>query len=268
MSGSALLTAPSMSRGKAEGLPADLKLDAQTIAEKYGDAWTDFMAWRVAQIFARFKEAAHRLAPGTQFSAYSGYQTPDNPSRYGVDWAHVGRLRACDRVGCGYGRPVEAIPKTLQALNGIPALFGALMTPYDTKELTPQIPITKACLLRLALDATGGVLVYDRMPMDGRTWLAIAETTRLTADFEEAFLHGKRGVLPGCDEAAVQVLRDGAVALVCVMNNGSKAVEYRIPLPVEAGAGTEYYTGAKVAAGEMARCPLPPGESAVYVLRK
>lgn len=249
-------------------LSDDVQLSPQIIKEKYASQWIDFMAWRVAQIFAKFKETIHRLAPGTNFSVYSGYQTPDNAERYGVDWAHVGKLQACDRVGCGYGRPAEYLPITLKALQGIPALFGALLTPYDIKETIPQAPITKATLLRLALDATGGVLVYNRLPMDGRTWLAIADTTRLVAEFEEAFLNGKRMGLPGLDEANVQLLVHNTSRLLCVMNPTSKSIQMKISFPDGVRQGTEYYTGHKIVGKEPLLCALEPGETAVYILEE
>jgi hypothetical protein len=247
-------------------LPVDVVLDGQTIAGKHADAWVDFMAWRVAQMFLKFKETVHRLAPGTEVSCYSGYQVPENPRQYGVNWAYFGKLQACDRVGCGYGRPAPYLGETVKALAGIPAIFGALMTPYDTRETVPQSPVTKARLLRLSLDSTGGVLVYDRLPIDGRTWLAIAETTRLVGEFEKLFLTGKRSALPGLNDAQVQMLSDGKLTLVCAMNDGNNPMDLAIPLPAEAGAGREFYSGRKVAAGETVKCTLPPGEAAVYVL--
>jgi hypothetical protein len=249
------------------GLPGDTTLDAQTIADKHAEAWIDFMAWRVAQMFLKFKETVHRLAPGTKVSSYSGYQVPENPRQYGVNWAYFGKLQACDRVGCGYGRPAPYLGETIQALAGIPAIFGALMTPYDTRETVPQSPLTKARLLRLSLDSTGGVLVYDLLPMDGRTWLAIAETTRLVSEFESLFLTGKRSALPGLNDAQVQMLSDGKLTLICAMNDGGNRVEHAIPLPAEAGVGWEFYSGRKVAAGETVNCSLPPGEAVAYVLR-
>lgn len=249
-------------------IPAETPLDAATIKEKHDEAWTDFMARRVAQVFAKLKDGVRRVAPGTKLSAYSGYQTPDNPRTYGVNWAYFGELKAADRAGCGYGRPVEHIPGTIQALNGIPVLFGALMTPYDTSITAPQVPIPKARLLRRSLDSTGGVLVYDRLPMDGRTWLAVAETTRLVAEFEPLFLTGKRSALQGHDPAVVQLLSDGKTTLVCAMNDSSASVERRITLPADAGDGTEFYSGKKVKAGETVACALAPGEAAVYVLKR
>ena len=248
-------------------LPSEAELTGAIIREKYEEQWVDFMARRVAQMFRKFKDTIHRLAPGTHFSTYSGYGVPENPKQYGVNWKYVGELQACDHVGCGYGRPVDAIPSTIEALNGIPCLFGVLMRPYDTKLTIPQVPMTKARLLRRSLDSTGGVLLYDRLPMDGRSWYAIAETTRLVASYEEVFLNGKRSVLPGCAEGQVTVLSDGKVTLVCAMNGGSKEVTLSLTLPAQAGAGQEFYGGRKVAAGETVTVTLPAGDSAAFVLR-
>ena len=247
-------------------LPEDLKLDPTVIRDEYDEQWIDFMAWRTARMFRKFKDTIHRLAPGTKFSVYSGYQSPGNPRQYGVNWAYVGELEACDHAGCGYGRPMDGIQATIEALNGIPALFGALLQPYDTKLTMPQVPFAKARVLRRALDATGGVLLYGRLPMDGRSWLAIADTTRLVAEFEDLFLTGKRAAIPGLDDAAVQALSDGKTTLVCIMNRHSKPAEYTVPLPAEAGAGREFYSGEEAAAGQTVNCALPPGEVAVYVL--
>ncbi len=247
-------------------LESGVKLDPVIIQGQYQQQWIDFMAHRVAQIFRKFRDTIHRLAPGTRFSVYSGYQTPENPKRYGVNWDCVGDFQACDRAGCGYGRPADAIPATIDGLKGIPVLFGELARPYDTKETIPPIPMTKARLLRRALDSTGGVLIYNRLPLDGRSWYAIAETTRLVATYENLFTTGRREALPGCDEARVQVVTDGRTTLVCAMNAGSSDLDLRLPLPTEAGGGNEFYSGRNVVAGQTVSCILPAGEAAVFVL--
>ena len=249
-------------------LALDVELSPEIIKERHDEEWIDFMAWQVALIFSRFKETIHRLSPGTHFSVYSGYQTPDNPRQYGVNWAYVGQLKACDHAGCGYGRSEKSIQATIEALDGIPAVFGALFTPYRTSETAPPNPFTKARLLRRALDATGGVLVYDRLPMDGMSWRAVAETTRLVAEHEPLFLEGKRTSVGALDPAIVQALTDGSTTLVCALNDASKPAEYTIALPGGAGEGAEFYSGENVAAGQEIRCSLPPGEAAVYVLRR
>ncbi len=250
----------------AAGIAADVTLTPESIDTDHGEQWVEFMARRTAQILRQFKDSIHRIAPGTEFSVYSGYQSKENPRQYGINWQYIGDLQACDRAGCGYGRPTEDIVATIAALQGIPAIFGALLQPYDTALITPQIPILKARILRRCLDATGGVLLYDRLPMDGRTWLAIAETSRLVATYEALFLTGERRAIEGRDPASVQVLTDGTTSLVCVMNHQSKPAGFAMSLPAELGEGAEFYSGEEVTAGQDIRGELEPGEAVVYVL--
>ncbi len=248
-------------------LPADAPLDATVIRQRHAARWVDFMARRVAAVFARFKQAVHRLQPGCLFSVYSGYQTPENPEQYGVDWRYVGELQACDRIGCGYGRPVEAVRATVAAARGIPVLCGELLVPYETAKLEPVTPLSLATLLRRVLDATGGILLYERLSFDGRSWLALADLTRLVATHEPLFLTGRRTALPGQDESLVQGLTDGRTTLVCVLNPSSGAVTRTVPLPAAAGGGREFYTGRAVSAGETVRVELAAGGAAVFVLQ-
>ncbi|MFH1477331.1 MAG: sugar-binding protein [Verrucomicrobiota bacterium] len=249
-------------------LAPDVALDPRIIKDKYGDQWVDFMARRVAQMFAKFKEATHRLASGTKFSVYSGYQTPANPKMYGVNWQYIGDLQACDRAGAGYGNTEQDIARTVEVLKGIPLLPGLLLVPYDTKVTTPVTPLTRAGVLRLLLAGNGGALAYDRRSFDGRSWHAIADVSRLAAAFEEVFLKSKRSALPGFDITQAQIISEGRTTLVCVLNLGGKPSEYTIKLPAGAGAGEEFYSGKKVAEGEQIVCSLDPGAAAVYVLRR
>lgn len=248
--------------------PADAELAPETIGQRHKAQWVDFMAHRTARVFARFKDSVHRLSPGTLFSIYSGYHTPDNAERYGVDWRYVGDLQACDRAGAGYGRSIEAIAETVRVLKGIPLVGGALVVPYATAETTPQRPLTKAWLFRVLLDSTGGVLVYNRSTLDGRSWYAMAETTRLVAEYEEVFLKGKRTALAGQDPAQVQVVSAGRTTLVCALNQTSQVVTHKFALPIAAGAGKEFYGGKSVEAGVSVEDVLQPGDAAVYVLTK
>ena len=252
-----------------DDVPADAAPDAASIKQQHSVEWTDFMARRVAEMFAKFKEAIHRLAPGTEFTIYSGYQTPSNPEMYGIDWRYIGELQACDRAACGYGEGEAIIAETIEALRGIPLVCGLLALPYDTSVTTPQTPVTKARLLRMLLAGTGGVLVYDRKSFDGRTWHSVGEVARLAADHEDVFIDGKpANTLEGFDVTQAQVLSSGGTTLVCVMNPGSRAVEHQVQLPTDAGGGAEFYTGQAVAAGEQVTCKLQPGDAAVYVLKR
>ncbi len=250
------------------GLGADVTLDADIIRSDYWPQWIDFMARRVARLCLQFKESIHRLYPGTVFSVYSGYHTPDNAERYGIDWRYIGELQAADHAGCGYGRPVEAIAATIEALKGIPLVCGALLVPYDTDLTTPQTPLDVAWLLRVVLDSTGGVLVYNRSTMDGRSWHAMGEATRLVAAHEEVFLKGQRTALPGLDPALVQMVTHGDTTLVCGLNRGNAALTHRIALPAAAGPGREFYSDKPVKAGETVEVTLEPGQAAVYVLTR
>jgi hypothetical protein len=97
----------------------------------------------------------------------------------------------------------------------------------------------------------------------------VADVSRLAATCEEVFLKGKPSVaLAGFDITQAQVLRAGDTTLVCALNITGQPVEYVIPLPAEAGAGAEFYSGRKVGAGEQVTCALEPGDAAVYVLRR
>jgi hypothetical protein len=249
-------------------LPANETLTPETIRAQHHDQWVDFMARRVAKMFGLFSRTIHELSPGTLFSTYSGYATPDNADRYGVDWRYVGEEQGCDRAGCGYGRPVEAIRATIEALRGIPLICGALLTPYERDILTPVNPLTRAWLLRTVLDSTGGVLVYDRTEMDGRSWWAMGETTRLVAAHEAAFLQGKRLPMEGFSDGQVQPLQHGGTTLLCLMNQTNKPLTLKVPLPGDWGSGQEFYSGRKVTAGAMVEVTLEPGETEVVVLTR
>ncbi len=254
-------------------LPPDAVLDAATVNGQHGELWVDFMARRVAQVFARFKEATHRLAPGTRFSVYSGYQVPDNPKVYGINWQYIGDLQACDRAGAGYGEPEPDIARTVEALQGIPLLAGLLVTPYDRTSPAPLSPLTRAGVLRLLLAGSGGVLVYERCSHDGRVWQAVADVSRLAATHEDVFLGGRAAgnppvAMPGFAITECQMLRVADTTLVCALNTSAKSVTYTIRLPADAGAGAEFYTGEKVAAGQEVTCALAAGDAAVYVLHR
>jgi len=246
-------------------LPEGAALSPDTIQAEHAEAWVDFMACRVARLLQKMKDSVHAARPGTKFSVYSGYHLPDNAARYGIDWRYLGKMRSTDIAGCGYGRPVPAIEDTLEAVNGIPAIFGVLLTPYRTELDRPVTPAGKARLLRRAIDATGGVLVYERRSVDGRWWYAVAEVSRLIASYEDLFLHARPEPIAGQDPANVQILRGKEATLVCVMNDSSKARNITLTLPVDLGDGNEFYSDQAVHAGETVRLELPPGGVAVYV---
>jgi hypothetical protein len=104
--------------------------------------------------------------------------------------------------------------------------------------------------------------------MDGQSWLAMGETTRLVAAYEEAFVHGQRLPLEGVRDAQVQPLQHGPTTLVCVMNPENQPLNVTVPLRPEWGAGQEFYGSRPVDAGATVQMTLPPGEAEVIVLQK
>ncbi|HWL52077.1 MAG TPA: sugar-binding protein [Chthoniobacteraceae bacterium] len=247
-------------------------LPPEEIREKHGDAWVDFMARRVARLFGKMKAVVNAQPNQPLFSVYSGYQTEKNPAQYGVDWQYVAQENAVDIISCGYGRPLEAMQRTAATFQGKPVVMGALLQPYlsrnNLEKETALVPLSKANLLRLSLDTTGGLLVYDRNSVDGRTWYALAETSRLVADHEALFLRHRLEAVPGADPVEVQMLRDGKKALVCVMNPGGREAQYTFRFPEGLGNGREYYSGAEVRAGAPIKLTLPAGETAAYLFEQ
>jgi hypothetical protein len=246
---------------------ADVKLTPRIIEDQYLGQWQDFMAWRAAQILAHMKATTHQTLPGVPFATYSLYQSPRSLAVYGIDWRYVGQLKAVDIAEAGLGRPLDEIEATYKALDGIPLRLGVWMTPYAPTDLAPARVTSKAELLRRSLDATEGMLVYDRNPLDGRSWTAIAETTRLIADHEDLFVGHKLAAIPGQDSAKVQLLKGDKQSLLCLMNETSKPQEFKFTLPKELGAGREYYSGQSVAAGGEVQLTLAPGDTAAFVLQ-
>lgn len=254
------------------GISAETILTPETIRQSHAATWTDFMAKRVAKIFRKMREVVNALPEAPTFSVYSGYQTEDNPLRYGVDWRYVAEENAADWMACGYGRPVEAIRRTLEASRGTPVVTGELLVPYLTRENlnrdTPVTPTTKARLLRLMLDGSGGILVYERNSLDGRSWWALGEVSRLVAEEEALFLERRLEAVKGVSEASGQLLRGDKHALLVLMNPGTSEASFTFELPKEFNEGREFYNGTTLKAGERITLKLPPGEAAVYRLAK
>ncbi len=247
-------------------LPADLKLTPRLIEDHHRDAWEDFMAWRAAQLLALMKQTVHQAVPGVPFSCYSLMQSPRTRSVYGIDWRYIGQLKSVDFAEVGSGRPLEDMEATVKALDGIPIMYGVWIRPYSPSDMMPAMVVTKAELLRRTLDATAGVLVYDRNPMDGRSWRGVAETTRLVADYEPLFLRHDLQEIPGQDPAKVQLLKGKDVSLVCIMNESTKPATFNLQLPADLGGGKEYYSGQSIAPGAQLHPTVAPGDAVVYVL--
>ncbi len=254
----------------AAGLGEGVKLSAESIAGEHKAAWVDFMARRVARLLAKMKKEVNAMPGNPHFTVYSGYQSDENAARYGIDWDYVAEEGAADGAACGYGRPVEEMKRLVETFRGKPVVMGELLLPYLSKGTlerdTPLTPTTKARLLRLSLDASGGILIYDRHSVDGRTWHALGEVSRLVARYEPLFLEHRLEAVPGADEAHVQLLRGEKGSLLCVMNVTAREMVFRFPLPEGYGEAREWEGNRTIAPGGKVEVTLPPGEFIVYEL--
>ena len=224
------------------------------------------MARRAATLFSLLRTAIHRLSPGTQFTVYSGYQTPDNAKEYGVDWRYVGELQALDMAGCGYGGPPEAIKATIDALKGIPLVGGIIVTPYNIHETRPPNEMTSASILRQFFYSTGGILAYSYMEMGGHSWHAVSQVSRFVATFENILLKGTRFSLKGQDEVSVVGIKYGDTIFICLMNNKSSEETIKVKLPANFLSGYEFFTLARIVSNSQIECSLQPGDARIYVI--
>ncbi len=252
------------------GIAADVALDPDTIEREHLAAWTEFMNMRMAQVAVRMKEACHSAEPPTRLQVYSGYQSDDTKWRYGVDWAMIGELQACDIASCGYGRRWENVAATHEALAGIPLIVGRLMRPYDRNSDDAVTPLTRALMLRRLMDSTGGVLVYDRMPIEGRSWQASAEVSRLAAAHEDVFAEGE---FVGVGELSFAESWAGARSLgdtmiVAMMNVSTAPRSLTLTLPEGYARCTEFFTGEAATPGAEVSLELPAGDARAWVMER
>ena len=246
-----------------------VELTPAIVQKDYPKQWVDFMAYRTAILLKKMKDAVHAANSKVLFTAYSGYYNAKDDTtktRYGIDWNLVGEMQSVDQAGMGYGRPADSIDDSIKALRGIPVKFGELLVPYDKHSRQPVAPMLKSTLLRRALDATGGVLIYTRASMDGRSWTAVADVSRLTADYEDVFLNKTSVDLPGQDAANVQIAKGAKHTLLCVMNpSRSKESTFALQVPEGLGNGKEYYTGETIKSGQKLQIKLAPGDAKVFL---
>ncbi|MGI5818405.1 MAG: hypothetical protein ACOX9R_09975 [Armatimonadota bacterium] len=253
---------------ESAGLAADLPLDADSIERDHAGAWTEFMNRSMALVAVQMKEACHTAEPPVRMQIYSGYHSPDTKWRYGVDWAMIGELEACDVAACGYGRNPERLSATHEALGGIPLVVGRLMRPYDRNSTEAVTPLTRAVMLRRLMDCTGGVLVYDRPPIEGRSWHASAEVSRLAAAHEDVFAEGEFVMVDGVpfeqDWAGARSLGD--TMIVAMMNTTAADRALTLTLPEGYAHCVEFFSGESATPGETVTLELPPGDARAWVL--
>lgn len=252
------------------GLSEDMKLTPEAIQQNYMSEWTDYMNYKMARIARIMSDAVHAYNPDYKYTVYSGYQSADTKWRYGVDWKMVAELEAVDMALCGYGRNFEMLKVTREALGDIPLVTGYLMRPYDRGSTDLLVVPTKATLLRRLFDSTGGILIYDRMPCEGRTYTASAKASQVASAYEDVFLFGEFVAIAGVPEDTgwIGARRLGDTMLVGVMNETSEKKTFTFTLPGNYAKATEFYSGSGVEIGAEQVVELQPGDAVVYALSK
>jgi hypothetical protein len=225
------------------GLGSSEGLDAAIIVRDHEEAWIDFMTTQSTALFVLMRQAVHDHPHPMQFGVYSGYQNRRTQRRYGVDWRKVGRAGATDLAGFGYGRPIDDIAATHDALPHTHTVFGAIVRPCRTHKQTAPHQISPAQLLRRAIDARDGVLIFDRLAMDGRTWFAISQLSRLAFAYESLLIDGERREVDGQRECDAAWLQSDTATLLCLMNETDAPRTFDIRLPTRLGPGTRFDTG-------------------------
>ncbi|MFA6928935.1 MAG: hypothetical protein WCT05_01310, partial [Lentisphaeria bacterium] len=161
------------------------ELTPELIQKQYYQQWTIFMDQRMAALAGLFRDVLHEYQPDLVFSVYSGYQSETTKHFYGVDWSLL--KNKIDLGKCGYGRPVEEIEATRQALGDTPLVLGAIVHPYNIESRNSPSWLSRAKLMRRASDASGGILIYEYPILDGRSFDAISQVSQFMSQYEEFF---------------------------------------------------------------------------------
>lgn len=240
-------------------IPANVELTPEVAVTDYLPQWIDFRCRQNAEVAGLLYEGVKAANPECMFFVYSGYQSAHTQVTYGINWGYV--APHIDQAWCGYGRPVQEIRDTLQALGGKPLVSGELVwlgygSAYD-------FDTTEVNLMRRLTDCAGGFMVYYDWFVDGRFYTAVARTAAVAADFEAFFRDGRRDdalvSVEAGDAANVTVYGLGDQRLLCLFGSTAGPQEFRIQLKdLPAGAtGLDYWSKTPVAVSPMLTVTVP-----------
>jgi len=156
-------------------------VSVEIIVDKYIEQWIDFQTTLTADWFALVSEGVHEC--GKELMAYSGYQDAYTREYYGIDWKKI--APHIDRAYSGYGRSIESINATKQALQGKPLCGGVLSV-----KLSPVIS-SSAEMLRRIIDCDGGVLCWWEDGYDAKKLAQVAKVSGFVSLYEDFFVKGK-----------------------------------------------------------------------------
>lgn len=157
------------------------KLDQKTIKSKYLEQWQDFRCKELGKISSILKKIANKH--NFEFSFYSSGNFAVNRREYSVDIRNL----TADRLYLGgYWESRDNMEMVnLSIASKTPQSFSAHMC------IGPGTGWQKAVLLRrIILSRGGGILLWYEAGFDAMELHAIADTTRLVADYEKFFIKG------------------------------------------------------------------------------
>ncbi len=208
----------------------DVELTPEAVVRDYRPQWIDFRCRQNAAITGLLYEGARAANPDCIFFVYSGYQSEHTRETYGINWDYI--APHVDQVWCGYGRPVQQIQDTLQAIKGKPLVGGELV--WLGSGNWYSLDATERNLMRRLTDCGGGVMVYYDWFVDGRFYSAISRTAAVAADFEQFFRDGHRddslAAVEAGGEGNVVVYTLGDERLVFLFGGATATQQFRVQL--------------------------------------
>ena len=246
-------------------------LNPEIIKKKYDAQWIDFMTSRMADISALFTQGVHAAGTGAIFSVYSAYQSELSKREYAVDWSKLnGKI---DLGSCGYGRPLREMKATINGLGKTPVLLGAIARPYNVDERGFPTYCSKTVVLRRIFDSRKGMLVYAFNILDGRTFYALGEVSRLAAEYEDLITEGRNGkdllkvegIIP--DDYYV-FFDDTGRCLIALFNSSSKPKKFKFSVKkITKGKNIyDYYAGKQKVDGEVVTGKIPGKDVKLFIV--
>ena len=252
---------------KFAGISAE-GLTTESLNGEHLEKWMAYCHRNVAGFAGLLCRTIHEELPGVVFSVYSGYQSDRTKVFYGIDWSLMEGMT--DIAMCGYGRTVKDLKETQACFKKTKLVLGELVYPYNRElRIAPQAA-RASTLMRRCCDATKGVLIYEYPTLDGRSFLAISEVSKVLSKYEPFFTTGIRVPemlkMPGVDAAEYEVLGDGqGNFLVALMNMKEKPRDYSFE--VDLPAGKQLYNNAGEPLGNQVSVTVDGFKTSVFVIK-
>ena len=213
---------------KFAGISADVELTPKTLIARHVDEWTDFQVRKNVEILKHIRDTVKSVRPAAKYMVYSGYHSDYTKRHYGVDWALM--RPAMDIGSAGYGRKLQWVQDTVDALHPVPLVGGVIEYFRGTHPHTLRTRV-----MRRVLDCRGGVMSWYGPEVDARWQRAFADASLVAAEFGLLIRRGTRDdslarVSGGFSQPDVCVYDDATRRLVVVFNEKDKAREGAVQL--------------------------------------